>query len=70
MVCIKGGALAYCRLALRLVLGKVAGSRSVTIFEASELEVSGSKAVQIDGDYFLHGALRIESIPEFVRLIV
>lgn len=70
VVCLRGGALTYLGLALRLALGQVKESRSVTIFEAAELEVSGTKAVQLDGDCFGHAPLRLRSIPEFVRLIV
>ena len=70
VVCIRGGVLTYLQLALRLVLGKVEGSRAVTVFEASELEITGAKAVQLDGDYYGHAPLHIRSIPEFVRLIV
>jgi diacylglycerol kinase family enzyme len=33
------------------------------------LEVSGDKAVQLDGDYFGCAPLRIRSIPDFLRLI-
>ena len=70
VVCISGGPLTYLKLFLLLALGKVAASRSVTVFAANELEVSGRKAVQLDGDYFGSGTLRLRSIPDFVRLIV
>lgn len=70
VVCITGGRLTYLKLFLLLSLGRLAASRSVTVFEAHELEVSGSKAVQLDGDYFGSGPLRLRSIPDFVRLIV
>jgi diacylglycerol kinase family enzyme len=70
VVCIKGGALTYLKLFLLLALGKVAASRSVTVFGATELEVSGEKAVQIDGDFFGRGPVQLTSIPGFVRLIV
>ena len=48
VLCIKGGRLSYLRLALLLGLNRVAASRSVTLFQASELEVAGDKAVQLD----------------------
>ena len=69
VLCITGGRLTYLRLALLLGLNRAAASRSVTAFRASELEVSGDKAVQLDGDYFGCAPLKIRSIPEFVRLI-
>lgn len=69
VLCVRGGPCTYLKLALHLVLGKVEGSRGVTLFEAGELEVSGAKAVQLDGDYFGQGPLSIRSLPGFVRLI-
>ena len=69
VLCIKGGRLSYLRLALLLGLNRVAASRSVTLFQASELEVAGDKAVQLDGDYFCRAPLTLRSIPGFVRLI-
>ncbi|HJV67010.1 MAG TPA: diacylglycerol kinase family protein [Geomonas sp.] len=68
--CIRGGRLAYLNLFLRLVLGKLSGTRSVTIFTASEVKVSGGKAIQCDGDYFGCAPLTLKSLPDFVRVIV
>jgi diacylglycerol kinase (ATP) len=70
VLCIRGGRLAYLKLALLLALGKVATSRSITSFQAAELEIAGEKAVQLDGDYFGSASLRLRSIPDFVRVIV
>jgi diacylglycerol kinase (ATP) len=70
VLCIRGGRLAYLKLALLLALGKVAASRSITSFQAAELEIAGEKAVQLDGDYFGSASLRLRSIPDFVRVIV
>jgi len=70
VICITGGRLTYLKLSLLLALGRVAASRSVTTFAASEVEVSGGKAVQLDGDYFGHAPLRLSSLPDFVRVIV
>ena len=70
VVCIKGGRLDHLKLALQVVRGRVAASRQVTIFAASEVELIGEKAVQLDGDYFACAPLRIRSIPDLVRLIV
>jgi diacylglycerol kinase (ATP) len=68
--CIRGGRLSYLKLAFLLALGRVRASRSVTILKASELEISGRKAIQLDGDFFGCAPLRIRSVPDFVRLIV
>lgn len=70
VACITGGRLSYLKLALLLALGRFAASRSVTMFAASELELSGAKDVQLDGDFFCRTPLRLRSIPDFVRLIV
>jgi YegS/Rv2252/BmrU family lipid kinase len=70
VVCIKGGRFTYLKLFLLLALGRIAASRSVTTFAATELEVSGGKAVQLDGDFFGCAPLRLTSIPAFVSLIV
>ena len=69
VLCIKGGRRSYLGLALLLGLNRAAASRSVTAFAACELEVSGDKAVQLDGDYFGVAPLRLRSLPDFVRLI-
>jgi diacylglycerol kinase (ATP) len=70
VVCIKGGRLSYLKLFLRLWLGRPPQDRSVEILAAGELEVSGEKAVQLDGDFFGCGPLRLRTIPGFLRLIV
>lgn len=70
VVSIRGGRLAYLKLALCLALGLRPASREVTLFTASELELSGEKAVQLDGDYFCCTPIRIRSVPDLVRLIV
>jgi diacylglycerol kinase (ATP) len=69
VLCIKGGRLSYLMLALLLGLNRAGASSSVTSFRATELEVSGNKAVQLDGDYFGCAPLKIRSIPDFLRLI-
>lgn len=69
VLCIKGGRVTYLGLALLLGLNRAAESRSVTTFQASELEIAGNKAVQIDGDYFGLAPLKLRSLPDFVRLI-
>jgi len=70
VVCIAGGRLSYLKLALRVLFGRGAAGRQVTVFSATELELAGEKAVQLDGDYFEGAPLRVKSIPDLVRLIV
>ena len=70
VVCIEGGRLDYLKLGWSLVTGRFTASKSVEIFAATELELSGEKAVQLDGDFFGHAPLSIRALPGFLRLIV
>jgi diacylglycerol kinase (ATP) len=70
VVCITGGPLSYLKLFMRMTVGRVSGSSSVTIFPANEVEVAGWKDVQLDGDYCGCAPLRLKSIPDFLRVIV
>jgi diacylglycerol kinase (ATP) len=70
VLCICGGPLAYLGLALQLMNGTVAYSRHVTCFSAADLELSGDKAVQLDGDYVCPTPLAIRTLPDLVRLVV
>jgi diacylglycerol kinase (ATP) len=69
VLCIQGGPMAYLKLALQLGLQRAAVGPSLVSFEASELEITGDKPVQLDGDYFGLAPLKLRSIPDFVRLI-
>lgn len=70
VLCISGGRLAYLSLALHLLNGTVAYSSHVTCFSAASLELSGNKAVQLDGDYACPTPLAIRTLPDLVRLVV
>lgn len=70
VVCIKGGRVAYLKLLLQLGLQLAPGGETLARFRAAEVELSGEKAVQLDGDYFCCTPLRIRSIPDLVRLVV
>ena len=70
VLCISGGRLAYLGLALRLLNGTAAYSPHVVSFSAARLEISGAKAVQLDGDYFCPTPLAVRTLPELVRLVV
>jgi diacylglycerol kinase (ATP) len=69
VLCIQGGRTRYLKLALLLGLRRTAVGRCLTSFPAAELEVSGTKPVQLDGDYFGSAPLRLRSLPDFLRLI-
>jgi diacylglycerol kinase (ATP) len=70
VVCIKGGPLGYLKRFLFLACGRFAAGGPVEIFAASELEVAGEKAVQVDGDFFGCAPLSVRALPHFLRLIV
>ncbi|MBI1921847.1 MAG: diacylglycerol kinase family lipid kinase [Geobacter sp.] len=71
LVCITGSSRwTYLKASARLVFGMGAGGSGVELVNASEVVVSGTKAVQIDGDYLCHAPVRIRAVPDFVRLVV
>lgn len=70
VLCISGGRLAYLGLALQLLNGTVVYSRNVTCFSATDLELCGHKAVQLDGDYVCPTPVAIRTLPDLVRLVV
>jgi diacylglycerol kinase family enzyme len=57
-------------LALAVAAGRLPAGNDFTSFYARNLEVSGSKAVQVDGDYCCHAPLSITAVENFVRVIV
>lgn len=53
------------------LFGKVAGESPNNIYlKGSVIEISGDKAVQIDGDYVAHAPLTISTVTDFARIIV
>jgi len=69
--CVKGNRRrTYLRLALSMAAGRLPAGNDITSFYARNLEVSGSKAVQVDGDYCCHAPLNITAVENFVRVIV
>ncbi|MBU5635596.1 YegS/Rv2252/BmrU family lipid kinase [Geomonas sp. Red69] len=70
VLCISGGRLAYLGLALGLLNGTAVFSSHVTCFNALALEISGDKAVQLDGDYVCPAPLAARTVPDLVRLVV
>ena len=61
---------AYLKLALAVISGRVMENRDIVRFGATELTVSGKKAVQADGDYFCDAPVRITAERGFARLVV
>jgi diacylglycerol kinase (ATP) len=70
VVCIKGGRRQYFKLCLELAIGRHTSNPAVTIFTAREVEISGAKPVQLDGDFFGHAPLKLTSVPDFVKVII
>ncbi|MBJ6750908.1 diacylglycerol/lipid kinase family protein [Geomonas anaerohicana] len=70
VLCISGGRMAYLGLALGLLNGTAVFSSHVTSFCAASLEITGDKAVQLDGDYVCPTPLAIRSVPDLVQLVV
>lgn len=70
VLCISGGRLAYLGLALGLLNGSAPFSSNVTSFQAATLEISGGKAVQLDGDYVCPTPITVRTLPDLVRLVV
>lgn len=70
VLCISGGRLAYLGLALQLLNGTVTYSSHVTSFSAANVELSGDKALQLDGDYVCATPVAVRTLPDLVRLVV
>jgi diacylglycerol kinase family enzyme len=71
VVCITGTTRrGYLGLARDLLLGRSPGGAGVRLLAASEVEIRGAKAIQLDGDFAGHGPVRIRAVPDFAELIV
>lgn len=71
LACVMGGQRrTYLRLAGDLFRGNVAANGDLLRLPATELEIRGTKPVQIDGDFVGYGPARITTVPQFARLIV
>jgi diacylglycerol kinase (ATP) len=71
VVCIqKGTRYTYLKAAANMLMGKDLCGPDICSFRTGELTISGNKPVQVDGDYYCHGPVKISIVPEYVRLIV
>ncbi|HEX2768092.1 MAG TPA: diacylglycerol kinase family protein [Geobacteraceae bacterium] len=61
---------AYLGLALSVISGRAGKSCYITPITARELLISGSKAVQVDGDYCCDAPVRITARGGFARLVI
>ena len=70
-VCIrKNGRRNYVKLAFELLRGKSETSSELVRIPTEGLEISGTKPIQIDGDFVGYSPARITSVPDFARIIV
>lgn len=71
VICITADARrAYLEFALSVMAGRAPENSDVIRFGATELTVSGKKAVQADGDYICDAPVRITAMSGFCRLVV
>lgn len=71
VVCIPGRRRRdYLRLAGALFSGQAGTSRELLRFPAREVEISGIKPVQIDGDFIGYTPARVSVLEDFLRIIV
>jgi diacylglycerol kinase (ATP) len=60
----------YIRIVFDLFRGTKSQSLNLIRLPASRMEIRGTKAIQIDGDFIGHGPARISTEPDFARIIV
>lgn len=60
----------YMRIAAELFSGTMHQGGNLVRLSASAIEIRGTKAIQIDGDFIGHGPARITTEPDFARIIV
>jgi YegS/Rv2252/BmrU family lipid kinase len=60
----------YLRLFTSLLAGRPCRAGDVTRLRATQIEVGGDRAIQLDGDYFGPAPVRVSTIAGFARIIV
>ncbi len=69
--CIQGtGRASLLKAAAGLLTGRGPRGSGIRALRPRQLQVSGNKPVQVDGDYFCQAPVKISVVPNFVRLIV
>jgi diacylglycerol kinase (ATP) len=70
-VCITGNTrAAYARVVLSIITGRIGNNEDITFLKGDRFSVSGTRAVQVDGDYCCNAPVRIRAMEGFARLIV
>jgi diacylglycerol kinase family enzyme len=71
LVCVrKSSRTAYVALVLATIRGRSGRQEDICRFTCRKLSISGSKAIQIDGDFWGHAPVTVTATADFVRLIV
>ncbi len=71
VICIRNSTRkTYLEAAVNLLTGRGLSGKDIRTFRTGELEVSGDKPVQVDGDFYCHAPVKISIVPEFVKLII
>ncbi len=71
VICVTSGTrLAYLKLTLQALAGRMIEGEHVSCFSAEDLAISGSKAVQVDGDFCCYSPVRMRTVEGFVRLVI
>ena len=71
VICIKNPARkTYLEAAANLLTGRGFSGKDISTFRTREVEVSGNKPVQVDGDFYCHSPVKISIATDFVKLIV
>ena len=60
----------YLTIARNLFLGRRMPDTAITWLSATDLELRGTKPIQIDGDFVGHGPARITAVADFAHLII
>ncbi|QEM67130.1 diacylglycerol kinase family lipid kinase [Geobacter sp. FeAm09] len=60
----------YLAIARNLFLGRPMPDTAITWLTATEIELRGTKPIQLDGDFVGHGPARITAVADFARLIM
>lgn len=64
------GRLAYLEIIADVLAGRCCQEDQVTRLRGTEIEVTGDRAIQLDGDFYRNAPVKIGVVPEFARIMV
>jgi YegS/Rv2252/BmrU family lipid kinase len=71
VLCItRGERNTYLKIVLDVLAGRLPCGNRIRTFHAQELEISGTKPLQADGDYYFETPVRISSVRDFLKIVV